>query len=151
LPAGPVDLPATRVAHGDRDPALLQPPDELALDALRRRIPLRARRRVERDEVDVDEAGGEQVAEEVGPPGLVVDIASTSATFQRVFTGTSVSRNSSSGACSDTASVTSRSSSASLPIAGTSPTVETVMERRDMPRPAGDGSIRRRSAATTRE
>ena len=58
-------------------------------------------------------------------------------TFQRVLIGTSSSRSSSSGACRDSASVTGMPSSASCSIRGTSPTVETVMPRADMPSPSG--------------
>src|SRR5215467_13828585 len=76
--------------------------------------------------------------------------ASTSATFHRVFTGTSSSRSSSSGACSDTASVTARPSLASRRIAGTSPTVDTVTERWEMPKPSGTGSQIRRTASSVR-
>ena len=39
-----------------------------------RRGPLRAGRRVERDQVDVREPPGQQRAQQVGPPGLVVDV-----------------------------------------------------------------------------
>ena len=59
------------------------------------------------------------------------------------LTGTSSSRSSSSGACSESANVTGMSSSASLSIAGTSPTVDTVMPRADMPSPSGAGSVSR--------
>src|SRR5437868_389131 len=52
----------------------LEPPDELALGLRRRGGPLAARRRVERDEVDVHQLAGEQLAQQVGPPGLVVDV-----------------------------------------------------------------------------
>ena len=76
--------------------------------------------------------------------------SSTSATFHRRLTGTSSSRSASSGACSDTASRTGRPSAASLPMAGTSPTVETVTARREMPSPSGTGSVIRRTAASTR-
>ena len=76
--------------------------------------------------------------------------ASTSATFHLVFTGTSSSRSSSSGACRDTASVTEKPSSASLRIAWVSPTVETVTPRCEMPKPPGTGSQIRRTASTVR-
>src|SRR4029079_18728533 len=55
-----------------------QPLDELLLDPAARRGPLRARGRVERDRVDVHPpppAPRELLAEQVGPPGLVVDVA----------------------------------------------------------------------------
>jgi hypothetical protein len=55
--------------------------------------------------------------------------SSTSATFQRRFTGTSESRSSSSGACSDTASRADSPSAASRRIAGARPTVEMVTAR----------------------
>ena len=48
--------------------------DELALRGGPRRGPLRPRRRVERDQVDVGEPPGQQRAQQVGPPGLVVDV-----------------------------------------------------------------------------
>lgn len=76
--------------------------------------------------------------------------SSTSRTFQRVLTGTSVSRSSSSGACSETASRHLKPSSANRSIAGTSPTVETVIPRCDSPSPSGSGSVSRRIAPTTR-
>ncbi len=73
--------------------------------------------------------------------------STVSATFHRVLTGTSSSRSSSSGACSDSASVTGTPSSASWRIRGTSPTVETVTPRADMPSPSGSAA---RSAAARR-
>jgi len=78
-------------------------------------------------------SGVEQLAQQVGPPGLVVE-------------GTSSSRSSSSGACRLSASVTGMPSAASLSIAGTSPTVDIVMPRALMPRPSGAGSVSRRIA-----
>jgi hypothetical protein len=63
--------------------------------------------------------------------------------------GTSVSRNSSSGACSDTASVTGMPSPASWLIRGTRPTVETVTPRAEMPSPSGAGAVKRRTAPIT--
>ena len=60
--------------------------------------------------------------------------------------GTSSLRSSSSGACRLRASVTGMPSSVSWLIRGTRPTVETVMPRALMPSPAGDGSVRRRTA-----
>jgi hypothetical protein len=61
--------------------------------------------------------------------------------------GTSSSRNSSSGACSDSAKVTGMPSPASRSMAGTSPTVDIVSPRADIPRPSGAGSVSRRIAA----
>ena len=60
--------------------------------------------------------------------------------FQRVLIGTSSSRSSSSGACSDRASVTGMPSVASCCIRGTRPTVETVIPRALMPSPSGVGA-----------
>ena len=65
------------------------------------------------------------------------------------MTGTSVSRSSSSGACRETARVTDRCSAASRAMAGTRPTVETVIERWEMPMPSGTGSVSLRTAAST--
>jgi hypothetical protein len=73
----------------------------------------------------------------------------TSSTFQRLLIGTSSSRSSSSGACNDSASVTGTPSEASWRIRGTSPTVDTVMPRAEMPRPSGAGSVNRRTAPST--
>jgi hypothetical protein len=72
-----------------------------------------------------------------------------SATFQRRFTGTSSSRSSSSGACSDSASRAVSPSSVSRLTAGTRPTVDTVIARWEMPSPSGTGADSRRTAATT--
>jgi len=67
-----------------------------------------------------------------------------------LLTGTKVSRSSSSGVCSDSARVTPSRSSASLRIAGASPTVDTVTDRAEIPNPFGGASVIRRTAATTR-
>ena len=61
----------------------------------------------------------------------------------------SSSRSWSSGACSDSAKVTGMSSFASFVIAGTSPTVDTVMPRALMPRPCCL-SVMTRTACMTR-
>src|SRR5579864_4889186 len=74
LTAGAVDLAAPGVAHRDRHAVRLQAADELALRGRARRGPLRAWRGVERDQVDVREPPGQQRAQRVGPPGLVVDV-----------------------------------------------------------------------------
>ena len=50
----------------------------------------------------------------------------------------------------DTASVTLRPSSVSRSMAGTRPTVDSVIERCEMPRPDGAGSTIRCTAAITR-
>src|SRR4051812_11341255 len=60
LTASAVDLTAPGVPHGDRDPARLQPADELTLIPGAGRRPDAARRGVQRDEVDVHEPPGEQ-------------------------------------------------------------------------------------------
>src|SRR4051794_8753895 len=77
LTARTVDLAAAGVAHRGGDALGLQPADELALVAWVARGPLRAGRRVERDQVDVHPApvavGVQHVAEQVGAPRLVVD------------------------------------------------------------------------------
>jgi hypothetical protein len=141
---------------------------------------------VERDQVDVHELVPEELAEQVGPPLLVVDVldqgvldGDAALGLRRVVPGgvedlghlppgvdrhqgvkqlvvgsvqgqrQRQSRSSSSGACRDSASVTGRPSAASLPIAGTSPTVETVTPRAEMPRPPGEGSVIRRTAPIT--
>lgn len=109
--------------------------------------------------------------QQVGTPRVVVDVADqrilngnptprhirvipgrgqTSSIDQRLLTGTNVSRNSSSGVCSDTASVTCSRSSASLRIAGARPTVDTVTDRCAIPSPPGAGSQIRCTASTTR-
>ena len=75
--------------------------------------------------------------------------ATVSATEERVLIGTSSLRSSSSGACRLSASVTGMPSSASCLIRGTSPTVETVTPRADMPSPSGAGSVSRRTAPMT--
>jgi hypothetical protein len=75
--------------------------------------------------------------------------STASATENLVLIGTSSLRSSSSGACRLRASVTGMPSSASCRIRGTSPTVETVMPRADMPRPSGGGSVNRRTAPIT--
>jgi len=72
-----------------------------------------------------------------------------SATGQRKFTGTSVLRSSSSGACKLRARVTARPSRESSSMRGTRPTVLTVIERCESPAPCGCGSVSRRTAATT--
>src|SRR4051794_12886704 len=74
LTAGAVDLAAPGVPHRDRDAVPLQAADELALRLGSRRGPLRAGRGVERDQVDVHEVTRQQRAEQVRPPGLVVDV-----------------------------------------------------------------------------
>src|SRR4051794_10710024 len=56
LAAGAVDLAASGVADGGRHALGLEPADELALVLPSRGGPLRARRRVERDQVDVHPA-----------------------------------------------------------------------------------------------
>ncbi len=73
----------------------------------------------------------------------------SSPTLCLVLIGTRVSRSSSSGACRLTASVTGSPSVASRWIAGTRPTVETVMWRAEMPSPSGAGSVMRRRAPST--
>lgn len=75
--------------------------------------------------------------------------SSASSTFQREFTGMRSSRNSSSGACSESANVTGRPSCASRWMAGTSPTVDTVIPRALMPMP-WSGSTRTRTACRIR-
>ncbi len=75
--------------------------------------------------------------------------SSTSSTGYLVLSGTKVLRSSSSGACSETAKVTGIPSPVSRSIAGTRPTVETVTDRAEIPRPDGDGSVIRRTASTT--
>src|SRR5581483_9072281 len=75
--------------------------------------------------------------------------SSTWATRHRWLTGTRVSRNESSGVCSDTAKVTESPSPASRSMAGTSPTVDTVTDRCEMPSPSGTGSVIRRTAPRT--
>ena len=67
--------------------------------------------------------------------------SSVSSTDQRVLIGTSSERSSSSGACRDSASVRGSPSPLSLRIAGTRPTVDTVMLRADIPMPSGTGAI----------
>ena len=75
LAAGAVDVLAAGVAHRRRDAGGAQPGDELALGRQRAGVPLAARRRVQRDQVDVRELPGQQLAEQVGALGLVVDVA----------------------------------------------------------------------------
>src|ERR671915_439638 len=55
LAAGTVDLASPGVAYGHRNAVRLQPADELALVGRPRCRPLRTRRRVQRDEIDVYE------------------------------------------------------------------------------------------------
>src|SRR5690606_25559143 len=77
LPAGAVDLRPARVADRGGDAVGAQPPDELPLDLGPRGGPLRPRGRVERDRVDVYPAatpGEELLGQQVGPPGVVVDV-----------------------------------------------------------------------------
>src|SRR5580704_3089326 len=74
LTAGTVDLAAPGVPHRDRDAVCIQATDELALRGGPRRGPLRPGGGVERDQVDVREPPGQQRAQPVGPPGLVVDV-----------------------------------------------------------------------------
>src|SRR5690606_36334265 len=75
LAAGTVDLLAPGVAHGDRDAVRLQAADELPLVLGPGGGPLRPGGGVERDQVDVHQVALEQAAEQVGAPGLVVDVA----------------------------------------------------------------------------
>ena len=75
LAAGAVDVLTAGVADRRRHPGGAQPGDELPLGRQRAGVPLAARRGVERDQVDVGELAGQQLAEEVGPEGLVVDVA----------------------------------------------------------------------------
>ena len=65
----------------------------------------------------------------------------TSLTFQRVLIGTSESRSSSSGVCSETAKVTGIPSSINFSIPLTNPTVESVTERALIPNPSGVGAV----------
>src|ERR1700742_4900535 len=82
LAAGAVDLPAAGVPHGDRHAVGLEPGHELVLILGPGRGPPGPPGRVERDQVDVGQVAGQQVAEQVRPPGLVVDVAD-----QRVLDG----------------------------------------------------------------
>ena len=75
--------------------------------------------------------------------------STTSSTFHRVLIGTSSSRSSSSGACSDSARVTGMPSVASCCIRGTRPTVETVMPRALIPSPSGVAATSWRTAPIT--
>src|SRR6185437_1210688 len=74
LAAGAVDLAAAGVAHGHRDAVVSHAADELLLHAGPGGGPLRAGGRVERDQVHVREMPGQQAAQEVGAPRLVVDV-----------------------------------------------------------------------------
>ena len=136
-----------------------------------RRGPLRAGRRVERDQVDVREPPGQQRTQQVGPPGLVVDVLDQGVLDRDAAAGgrgvvparrPAPRRPSSAGspapACraarrpgraATRPAVTERPSAASRVIAGTRPTVETVTERWEMPMPSGTGSVSRRTAAST--
>ena len=178
LPAGAVDLAAAGVAdRRRRRRAPRSRPDELALDrAGRDAVHFEPGRRVQRDQVDVHPAAAARLsssAEQVGAPGLVVDVAdqrvldatpggrsrrrsasaasSTSATFQRVLTGTSSSRSSSSGACRRQRERDRHA------------LVGELVDRRHQadgrdgdaaratcPRPSGAGSVSRRTAPITR-
>ena len=83
LPTGGGDFAAARVTHRARHATLAHPPDELSFGGLGAGVPLAARRRVQRNEVDVHERTQRAVqalAEQVGAPRLVVDV-----TDQRVF------------------------------------------------------------------
>src|SRR3954447_15550814 len=73
LAAGAVDLAATGVADRHRDAVGLQTPDEGPLVLRAGCRPLRARSRVERNQVAVHELFLDEPAEQVGPPLLVVD------------------------------------------------------------------------------
>src|SRR4051812_26354872 len=79
LAAGAVDLLASGVADGGGDAGGLEATDELALVGRVGGGPLRARCRVQRDQVDVHPAPVaariELLREQVGPPGVVVDVA----------------------------------------------------------------------------
>src|SRR4051794_14357044 len=78
LAAGPVDVLAAGVADRRRDAVGTQALDEVLLDAGAARGPLRAGRRVERNRVDVHPPATppvELLAEQVGAPTLVVDVA----------------------------------------------------------------------------
>ena len=79
LAAGGGDLLAAGVAHGAGHPRRLHPAHELVLHRRGRGVPLAARRRVERDQVDVHPLGADllaqHLAEQVGAPRLVVDVA----------------------------------------------------------------------------
>ena len=151
LAAGTVDIGAARVPDSGRYAVCPQPLDELLLDPGPRGRPLRARGRVERDGVDVDPtaaAGVELLPQQIRAPRLVVDVPASiaSSTFHRVLIGTSSSRSSSSGACSDSARVTGIPSAASLSMPGTRPTVDIVTPRALIPKPSGALSVNRRIA-----
>jgi len=78
LPTGSSDFTPTRVPHRAGDPALPNPLHELPLGRLGTGIPLAPGRRVERNEVDVHqrpEGSMEALAQEIGTPRLVVDVA----------------------------------------------------------------------------
>ena len=94
----------------------------------------------------------ERVLDGYAPPGgaeVVVGGVEELAHLPLGVDGDELVRNSSSGACRDTASVTGMPSVASLRIRGTRPTVETVIARADSPKPSGEGSVSRCRAATT--
>src|ERR1051326_5507017 len=85
LAAGGGDLAATGVADRAGDPGRTHPGHELFLHRQRAGVPFAAGSGVERDEVHVHqgpEPFPEQAPEQVGPPGLVVDLAD-----QRVLDG----------------------------------------------------------------
>src|SRR6185437_5326381 len=156
LPARRIDVLAAGAAHHRLHARVQQEGLEIANHRFVRALVLGARERVEGNQVHLGRQAAHQLDELLRQHRRVVDAAhqgvfegdggarlarrvtrtgvSSSSMPQRLLSGTSCVRNSSLGACSDTASDTS-ATSPSLSIIGTTPAVESVTRLDASPKP----------------